>query len=136
MKREFSLMTLAVLLSAVSFSSAQAPMKWKIHDPNRPVPPVIDPGTASTQESPGKPPSDAVVLFDGKDLSQWQGAKGGEAKWKGEKGELVVGAQTGDIVTKERFGDCQLHVEWAAPTPPSGTSQGRGNSGVKIMSRY
>jgi hypothetical protein len=56
------------LLFVVQFYLAQAPIKWKIHDPNRPLPPVIDPGTASTPDTPGHPPSDAVVLFDGKDI--------------------------------------------------------------------
>jgi hypothetical protein len=110
--------------------------QWAVHDENRPHPRVVTPGTESTQEQPGKPPSDAIVLFDGKDLSKWQSAKGGaEAPWKVENGVLVVNGG-GDIVTKEEFGDCQLHVEWATPNPPSGESQGRGNSGVKIMGRY
>jgi hypothetical protein len=73
---------------------------------------------------PGKPPSDAIVLFDGKDFSAWNGAE----TWKIENGDAVVGRNY--IETKDRFGDCQLHVEWSAPTPPSGESQGRGNSGV------
>jgi hypothetical protein len=109
--------------------------QWAVHDETRPHPPVVTPGTESTPERPGKPPSDAVVLFDGKDLSQWKSAKGGDAPWKVEDGVLVVSGG-GDIVTKQAFGDCQLHVEWAAPTPPTGESQGRGNSGVKIMGRY
>ena len=58
-----------IQLLLVQLSAAQAQMKWKIHDLNRPVPPVIDPGTTSTPDTPGRPPSDAVVLFDGKDLS-------------------------------------------------------------------
>jgi hypothetical protein len=110
--------------------------KWAVHDESRPHPPVVTPGTVSTAQQPGKPPSDAVVLFDGKDLSKWQSTKGGPAPWKVEDGALVVAGRTGDIVTKEPFGDCQLHVEWAEPTPATGESQGRGNSGVKIMGRY
>jgi len=109
--------------------------QWAVHDETRPHPKVVTPGTESTQDHPGQPPSDAIVLFDGKDLSKWQSAKGGEAPWKIEDGVLVVNGG-GDIVTKEQFGDCQLHVEWATPNPPSGESQGRGNSGVKIMTRY
>ena len=88
--------------------------RWKVSDRNRPVPPVITPGTAST-EAPGKPPSDAVVLFDGKDLSQWENKKGGPAEWKSVDGALVIAPGTGDIHTKQAFGDCQLHVEWAEP---------------------
>lgn len=127
---------LTVTCVVVGAALAADEKKWKVHDESRPHPKVITPGTESTQAEPGKPPSDAIVLFDGKDLSQWQGVKGGEAKWTVENGELIVGAKTGDIITKQPFGDCQLHVEWAAPTPASGTSQGRGNSGVKIMGRY
>jgi len=80
----------AVALLVYSFPSicyAQVDTKWKIHDSSRPVPPVIDPGTGSTQESPGRAPSDAVVLFDGKDLSKWAAADGSAAKWKVENGE-------------------------------------------------
>src|SRR5260370_41203928 len=63
-------------------SNAQVYSKWKIHDLARPLPPVIDPGTPSTQDLPGRPPSDAVVLFDGKDLSKWAHKDGSAAKWK------------------------------------------------------
>ena len=122
--------------SLASFSFAQAEMKWKIHDPNRPLPPVITPGTASTQESPGKPPSDAVVLFDGKDLSKWVDKDGNPAKWKVANGYMEVVGKTGNISTRDSFGDCQLHVEFAEPTPPHGESQERGNSGVFLMGLY
>jgi hypothetical protein len=87
-------------------------------------PPVVTPGTPSTKDAPGKPPSDAVVLFDGKDLSAWNGGD----RWKVENGEAVVNG--GMIETKQHFGDAQLHIEWSAPVPPTGESQGRGNSGV------
>ena len=110
--------------------------RWKVSDRNRPVPPVITPGTASTPEAPGKPPSDAIVLFDGKDLSQWESNKGGPAQWKSVDGVLVIAPGTGDIHTKQSFGDCQLHVEWAEPDPPHDKDQGRGNSGVYLMSKY
>src|SRR5688500_10152830 len=63
---------------------------------------------------PGPPPSDAIVLFDGKDLSKWKNERGGEAKWKLEDGAMIVNG-TGGIMTKEEFGDVQLHVEWASP---------------------
>ena len=82
-------------------------------------PPIVTPG-----EKPSDAPSDAVILFDGKDLSAWKGAE----TWKVEDGAMVVGKQM--IESKEAFGDCQLHIEWSAPTPPVGESQGRGNSGV------
>lgn len=92
-------------------------------------PPVVTPGAA------GGAPSDAVVLFDGKDLSQWRGEKGGEAQWKVADGCVMVNG-TGSILTKEEFGDVQLHVEWAAPEKVEGEGQGRGNSGVYLQGRY
>jgi hypothetical protein len=92
-------------------------------------PPVIDPGP------PGGPPSDAVVLFDGRDLSKWKNASGGAAGWKIQNGCAEVNG-SGNIVTVEEFGDVQLHVEWAAPEKVSGEGQGRGNSGVYLQGRY
>ncbi|HZO87502.1 MAG TPA: DUF1080 domain-containing protein [Chthonomonadaceae bacterium] len=110
--------------------------QYHVHDGNRPQPRIIRPGTASTQDRPGEPPSDAVVLFDGTDLSQWIGRDGGAAQWKVENGYMEVVPGTGDIQTRESFGDCQLHLEWAAPTVIKGESQGRGNSGVFLMGLY
>lgn len=110
--------------------------KWRVHDGRRPQPKVVTPGTFSTQDVPGIPPSDAIVLFDGKDTSKWVGRDGGPIKWKVENGAMEVSPGTGDIETKDHFGDCQLHIEWAAPTVVKGESQGRGNSGVFLMGRY
>ncbi len=87
-------------------------------------PKVVDPGTA------GAPPSDAIVLFDGKDLSKWNNAE----KWKVEDGYAV--ADGSSITTKDGFGDCQLHLEFATPARVEGTGQGRGNSGVYFMGIY
>ncbi len=101
---------------------------WAVHDPNRPQPKVVMPGTFSTLEEPGKPPSDAIVLLDGKDLSQWESDKGGPAKWAVKDGYMEVVPSTGDIRTKATFGDCQLHIEWAAPREVKGDSQGRGKA--------
>jgi len=109
--------------------------KWKVHDGTRPQPRIVTPGTFSTQKKPGQPPSDAIVLFDGKDSSKWVGRDGGPIQWKVEGGVMEV-TRTGDIETKEHFGDCQLHIEWAAPAEVKGESQGRGNSGVFLMGRY
>ena len=109
---------------------------WRVHDDARPRPPVITPGTFSTADTPGKPPSDAVVLFDGKSLAAWKNAKGEAAGWKVENGYFEVVAKTGDIITRDEFGDSQLHVEWRAPAPPKGDSQGRGNSGIFLMGLY
>lgn len=102
--------------------------KWRVHDKNRPVPEVV------ATRGHGAPPSDAIVLFDGTDLSAWTG-NGGEARWKIEDGAMMVNG-TGGIQTREHFGDCQLHLEWASPERVEGDSQGRGNSGVFLMGKY
>ncbi len=113
-------------------------LPWHVHDPARPHPAVVIPG-----DVPGAPPSDAILLFDGKDLSKWEQAGRGpdrdkmvDARWKIGNGYFEVVGGTGNLQTREKFGDCQLHVEWASPGEVRGTSQGRGNSGVLIMSRY
>lgn len=112
---------------------------WKPHSWERPRPLVITPPTESTQESPGEPPSDAVVLFDGSSLDAWESTKRNEdgeraePGWKVEDGVLEVVPGSGSIETKDRFGDIQLHLEWSTPTPPKGKSQGRGNSGIKLL---
>jgi hypothetical protein len=85
--------------------------------------------------NPGPPPSDAIVLFDGKDLSQWKGEDGNAAKWIIRDGYMEVNG-TGSIMTKQEFGDVQLHVEWATPAKVEGDGQGRGNSGVYLQGRY
>jgi hypothetical protein len=90
-----------------------------------PEPKVITPG-----KTDDGPPSDAIVLFDGKDLSKWQGGE----KWRVENGIATV--RGGGIETKQSFGDCQLHIEWASPDRVSGSGQGRGNSGVYFMGHY
>jgi hypothetical protein len=87
-------------------------------------PQVIDPGP------PNGPPSDAVVLFDGKDMSKWNGAE----KWTVKDGAVTSG--DGQISSKDVFGDCQLHVEWASAEKAEGTGQGRSNSGVFLMGKY
>src|SRR3954447_19191319 len=93
-------------------------LKWHVHDPDRPHPPVVTPGA-----TPCAPPSDAIVLFDGKDLSKWaQVGKGAEAgklvepKWRLMNGYFETVGNSGDLITREKFGDCQLHIEWSEPT--------------------
>lgn len=88
-------------------------------------PPIVTPGAENSL-----PPSDAFVLLGDGDLSAWNGAE----KWKVEDGVATVGG--GQITTKQEFGDCQLHIEWSAPTPAKGISQERGNSGVFFMGKY
>ena len=111
--------------------------KWKVHDAARPRPRKVTPGLPLLSEAP---PSDAVVLFDGKDLSKWVSVpRGGEPReptWKVVNGEIEIVPRTGRLVTKEKFGDCQLHVEWLIPREAPGAGQGRGNSGVELMMRY
>lgn len=107
--------------------------KWKIHDMDRPLPPVVDPGPAGP---PVSPPSDAVVLFNGKDLSGWTDSKGQPAGWNVINGYMEVVKKAGSIKTEEKFGDCQLHIEWAPPSPAVGEGQDRGNSGVFLMDHY
>jgi hypothetical protein len=136
MKKVFSLLSTSLFLLLCASAVPAQGTKWKIHDLNRRVPPVVTPGTSSTQDSPGKPPSDAIVLFDGKDLSQWLDKDNGPAKWKVENGYAEVVANTGYIHTRKQFGDCQLHVEFREPVPPKGESQERGNSGVFLMGLY
>lgn len=112
--------------------------KWKVHDIDRPHPRSVTPGARV-----GDPPSDAVVLFNGKDLSKWRnrrkGRDGGgltDARWKVADGYVEVTGGTGDLVSTDKFGDCQIHLEWVTPPVVKGRGQLRGNSGVLIMERY
>ena len=96
------------------------------------MPKKVTPGAA------GAPPSDAVILFDGKNIDAWKTTRGeGAAQWSVVNGELVVKPGTGDIQTKEKFGDVQLHVEWTDPKlPPDKVNQDRGNSGIFLQDIY
>lgn len=111
---------------------------WAVHDRNRPQPPRVEPGTFSTQDTPARPPSDAIVLFDGTEesLKNWESVREDGAapmEWKLEDGALVVVPRTRNIRTKAHFGDVQLHLEWQIPEDTKGTGQGRANSGVFLM---
>jgi len=111
--------------------------RWLIHDVNRPAPPVITPGTESTQSQAGQAPSDAIVLFDGTDLSEWTSRDGkSPAKWVVRDGYMEAVKRSGPVKTKQKFGSCHLHVEFATPSRVTGSSQGRGNSGVFLMDTY
>jgi hypothetical protein len=107
-------------------------------DMKRPRPTVITPPGESTQEKPGSPPSDAIVLFDGKDFAKWEreptkeDATTKEPKWKIEDGHMEVTPMSGTLKCTEKFGSAQLHIEWATPVEVKGNSQGRGNSGVLL----
>lgn len=121
------------LLTAANFSKSFGDEAWRQHDRQRPKPPVVQPGGGSPTLSP---PSDAVVLFDGKNLDQWQMSDGKEPAWRVQDGAMFPVPDVGPIQTRESFGDVQLHLEWQAPTPPNGSGQGRGNSGVYLMTKY
>lgn len=126
---------IAFLLLVSAFSGAvmnQTIQELSPYPPPGTSPPVVTPGRASSD-----PSSDAIVLFDGGSLSKWRGVKdGGEARWQVRDGYAEVVPGAGDISTREEFGDCQLHIEWAAPSVIKGEGQGRGNSGIFLMDRY
>jgi len=131
----------ADLLVCLSFIQANAqekqypkqePMKPEMSEYWTPQPKVVTPGNAAMSA-----PSDAIVLFDGKDLSQWKSAdKDEDAKWTVHDGVVTVDKKAGDILTKKEFGDFQLHIEWQVPENISGESQARGNSGVFLQDKY
>ncbi|HEV2423900.1 MAG TPA: DUF1080 domain-containing protein [Terriglobia bacterium] len=128
---------LGVFISGVLWAThIGAAQKYAEHDRDHPLPPVITPATCSTQDKPGNPPSDAIVLFNGHDLSNWESVKGGPADWTVSDGYFATKPGTGDIRTKQAFGDMQLHVEWSTPNPPHGEDQDRGNSGVFLQGLY
>jgi hypothetical protein len=114
-------------------ADAQPSTRWPIHSPDRPQPRVVKPPPATWTVAP---PADAVVLFGGSDLAKWRKDDGTAAAWKIENEYMEVVPGGGEIVTREGFGDVQLHVEWMAPLPADGKGQDRGNSGVFLMRRY
>lgn len=118
-----------MLVSAVAASplAGQVPSQWELHDTLRPPP-----RTVSVQGVP----SDAIILFDGTNLSEWRSSGGGAAPWRVRDGFVEVAPGSGDIETARQFGDVQLHIEWATPAEVSGDGQGRGNSGVFLMGMY
>ncbi len=128
-----SIITLGGVVLGISIHSyaQKRASAWKVHDRNRPAPKVVTPG-----EAPWDPPSDAIVLFDGKDLAQWKQSNSQPAQWKVENGYMEVVKGRGSIITRQPFGDCQLHIEWASPLAAVGRDQGRGNSGIKFMGQY
>ena len=128
-----SLLVLCALAGVPVAAAAQGGKAWLPNSLDRPKPPVVDPGP---ERPPVPPPSDAIVLFDGTDLSQWQMRDSTPAKWIVRAGYVEVAPGTGSMQTRRGFGDVQLHIEWATPNPPHGDSQERGNSGVFLMSHY
>lgn len=134
MKNTKTLLTLATLLIMATAGNAQQQKEKtppELTEVWTPVPKVVTPGQNSTSA-----PSDAIVLFDGKEASAWKGKEGGAAGWTVADGALTVKAGAGDITTKQGFGDCQLHIEWRTPAEVKGEGQGRGNSGIFLMGKY
>jgi 3-keto-disaccharide hydrolase len=124
----------ATMLFGVSSYAAKELRKYRVHDKTRPHPPVVTPAAQF-----GQPPSDAIILFDGKDTSQWVSEKGdGPVKWIVKDGYMQIVPKTGGIRTKKAFQNCQLHIEWCTPegVDPKITDQKRSNSGVFLMDRY
>ena len=119
----------ATVFAGLYGDTPDAKHAWAVHDNNRPQPPIV-------RAEPGKPPSDAIVLFDGTSLDQWCADNGEPTKWVMNDGAMECVRGSGYIRTKEAFGDCQLHVEWAAPAKVEGGGQGRGNSGVFLMGQH
>jgi hypothetical protein len=113
--------------------AAQSPTDWPIHDLARPRPVVVHPGGGAFIP----PPADAIILFNGRGFDAWVGADSAAPRWRlvGD-GAMEVVAGAGTLRTRQEFGDVQLHVEWRAPSPPTGEGQARGNSGVFLMGRY
>lgn len=124
---------LAVLAADPPRVENQTPMpRWRQHDVSRPHPKPVAPADPIA----AKPPADAVLLFDGTNLDAWKATGGGAARWRIVDGAMETVPGGGGIETKAEFGDVQLHIEWAAPAPPHGKGQDRGNSGVFLMNQF
>lgn len=135
MVKKFLFLQLALALPALTLLGQQVPtmtMKPEMTEVWEPEIPVVNPG-----EKYGDVPSDAISLFNGKNLEEeWTGRNGGVPAWKVDNGELTVVKNTGEIRTKRKFTDFQLHIEWRSPAEVSGESQGRGNSGIFLQEKY
>lgn len=128
MKR-LTLMLVALVTVTSALAQIKDPKATEVWDP---VPRKVTPGATNSA-----PPSDAIVLFDGSNLNEWASRNDkGAAKWDVTSGIMTVKPGTGDIITKRKFGDIQLHIEWRSPLVVEGEGQGRGNSGVFLQERY
>lgn len=141
MNRLYQAVSLIIIASVAALSAVNAddikPPKYRRGDMKRPRPPVVEPGTASTPGAAGLPPQDAVILFNGKDLSSWKPASRAKAaegtvKWVVTQDFFEIAPRTGAIETIEKFADAQVHIEWATPAEVKGNGQGRGNSGLYL----
>lgn len=133
---ETRIFTLAFMMAAgTGCTWAQEGMRPEMSEFYTPEPVVVTPGN----ELPGggfTAPSDAIVLFDGKDLSAWENGNGGPAEWVVKNGVMTVDKSKGDIRTKEKFENFQLHIEWQVPKGIHGEGQARGNSGIFLQGLY
>ena len=136
MRTPLSTLVTALLAAALAPNDliAQQPREWPVHSTERPQPPIVRAAPAPAVP----PPSDAIVLFNGRSLAAWRSADDttGPARWRIAEGFMEVVKGTGAIETRRAFGDVQLHIEWASPAVPHGEGQERGNSGVFLMGRY
>lgn len=128
MKKRLILLSLTLVNSIITYAQQGNPKATEVWEPE---PKVITPG-ATSQDAP----SDAVILFSGKDLSNWTDYKNNFVKWRIENGVMTVEKGTGPIQTKQVFGSCQLHIEWKTPAQVTDSGQNRGNSGIFFMGRY
>ncbi len=124
---------LMACLVAEEVGTGRASARWRQHDFRRPKPLVVEPAEGQIAS---KPPKDAVILFSGLNLDAWRSTRGGPATWRVGDGYMETAPGAGPIETKGKFGDIQLHVEWAAPNPPDGKGQDRGNSGIFLMGEF
>lgn len=124
---KFKLTALGMLITFFAFSQ-WTPEQTEWYSP---LPEKVTPGKTA-----GSAPSDAIVLFDGTDLSKWVNEKGEAPQWTVANGVMSVKPGSGGIKTKEHFGDCQLHIEFKSPAPENHHGQNRGNSGIFLMSTY
>ena len=142
MKTQLLQTVLALAMAFAACSGVQAQEKKEYPKPEAmrpgmseywtPQPKVVTPGDIKTNSAP----NDAIVLFDGKDLSAWTHPDGTPAAWTVKNGVVTVDKSKGDIITKQKFGSCQLHIEWCVPKDIEGESQARGNSGVFLQDTY
>ena len=121
-------LSLACLLAAMPAQTQEATSGWK-------SPMIVTPGTSAT-DCLISPPSDAIILFNGTDLSKFRSSRGGDAAWTVSDGVFSVARKTGDIQTIQEFIDFQLHIEWRIPEDITGSGQNRGNSGIYLQGRY
>jgi hypothetical protein len=132
LKNQKIMKNLNLFFAFILVSGSVASQEWapELTEQWEPLPKIVTPGNGSV------PPSDAIILFDGSSLDQWETPDGGPTGWEVKDGIITVVKGKGDIQTKQGFGDVQLHIEWRTPAEVVGEGQGRGNSGVFLQQRY